>query len=285
MIATRPGRRAHGGVLMKPCKLASLLGVLLLAVASSGCKKLQARDQLNKGVLEFRGAHFQAAIDHFQQAVALDPDLLNAKMYLAESYFQQYAPGGQSPDNVKAAHSAIDAFQKVLDADPSNNTALAYIGLIYYYLPDLPKAKEYQQRRSQNNPNDPEPYYWIGEINWNLAARNDSAIRNADPKLQQADNKGDLPPLPEKVRVDLAQKNTALIDEGMQALQKAVDLKPNYNEAMAYLNLLYRQKADIEADGEARAADLKNAGDWLAKALAARATASNASGASSGTTQ
>jgi len=263
---------------MKPCKLASLLGVLLLAVASTGCKWLEARDHLNKGVVEFRGAHFQAAIDHFQQAVALDPGLVNAKMYLAEAYFQQYAPGGQSPDNVKAAHLAIDAFQKVLDADPNNNTALAYIGLIYYYLPDLPKAKEYQQRRSQVNPNDPEPYYWIGEINWNLVAKNDSAVRNADPKLQQADSKGDLPPLPEKVRAGLAQQNAALIDEGMQALQKAVDLKPNYNEAMAYLNLLYRQKADIESDGEARTADLKNAGDWLAKALAARAQGSPSGG-------
>src|SRR5215472_2048705 len=187
---------------MKPCKLASLLGVLLLAVASTGCKWLEARDHLNKGVVEFRGAHFQAAIDHFQQAVSLDPGLLNAKMYLAESYFQLYAPGAQSPDNIKAAHAAIDAFQKVLDSDPSNNTALAYIGLLYYYMPDLPQAKEYEKKRSDINPNDPEPYYWIGEINWNLVAKNDAEARSGDPKLQQPNAHGDLPPLPEKARVE-----------------------------------------------------------------------------------
>jgi tetratricopeptide (TPR) repeat protein len=261
---------------MKRCQLASMIGVLLLAAASSGCDKLKARDHLNKGVVEFRGAHFQAAIDHFQQAVSLDPGLLNAKMYLAESYFQLYAPGGQSPDNIKAAHAAIDAFQKVLDVDPNNNTALAYIGLLYYYMPDLPKAKEYEKKRSEINPNDPEPYYWIGEINWNLVAKNDAEARSGDPKLQQPNAHGDLPPLPEKARVELAQKNAALIDEGLQALQKAVDLKPNYNEAMAYLNLLYRQKADIEESPDAREADLKNAGDWLAKALAARGQTSGA---------
>ena len=265
---------------MKRCQLASMVGVLLLAAASSGCDKLKARDHLNKGVVEFRGAHFQAAIDHFQQAVSLDPGLLNAKMYLAESYFQLYAPGGQSPDNIKAAHAAIDAFQKVLDTDPTNNTALAYIGLLYYYMPDLPKAKEYEKKRSEINPNDPEPYYWIGEINWNLVAKNDTEARSADPKLQQPNAHGDLPPLPEKVRAELADKNSALIDEGMQALQKAVDLKPNYNEAMAYLNLLYRQKADIESSDEAREADLKSAGDWLAKALAARGAAGGATGTS-----
>jgi len=270
---------------MKRYNLVWLAGVLVLVLGSSGCDKLKARDQLNKGCIEFRSARFQQAIDHFQQAVALDPSLLNARMYLAESYFQQYAPGGQSPDNTKAAHAAIDAFQKVLELDPKNNTALAYIGLIYYYLPDLPKAKEYERQRSQVNPNDPEPYYWIGEIDWNLVAKNDTEARSGDPKLQQPDNKGDLPPLPPKVRVQLAQKNAALIDEGMQALQKAVELKPNYNEAMAYLNLLYRQKADIESNEEARAEDLKNAGDWLAKALAARAEASNTSGASTPTTQ
>jgi tetratricopeptide (TPR) repeat protein len=270
---------------MKRCKLAWLAGVLLLAVVPSGCNKLKARDQLNKGCLEFRSARFQAAIDHFQQAVVLDPSLLNARMYLAESYFQQYAPSAQSPENIKVAHEAIDAFQNVLQLDPNNNTALAYIGLIYYNLPDLPKAKEYEQRREQASPNDPEPYYWIGVIDWNLAARNDTEARSADPKLQQPNAHGDLPPLPEKVRAELVQKNAALIDEGMQALQKAVELKPNYNEAMAYLNLLYRQKADIETSEEARATDLKNAGDWLAKALAARAQASNVSGASTGTTQ
>lgn len=270
---------------MKRSKLVCLAGVLLGVLASTACDKLKARDQLNKGVIEFRGAHFQAAIDHFQQAVSLDPGLLNARLYLAESHFQLYAPGGQSADNVKAAHQAIDAFQKVLDVDPNNNTALAYTGLIYYNLPDYQKAKEYEQRRSQVNPNDPEPYYWIGEIDWNLVARNDTQARSGDPKLQQTNNKGDLPPLPPKVRDELEQKNATLISEGMQALQKAVDLKPNYNEAMAYLNLLYRQKADIETTEEARAADLKTAGDWLAKALAARAEASNASGASGGTAQ
>jgi hypothetical protein len=56
----------------------------------------------------------------------------------------------------------------------------------------------------------------------------------------------------------------------VEVLEKAVQLKPNDSEAMVYLNLVYRQKADLEADASARAADLKQAEDWVDKALALR---------------
>ena len=48
---------------------------------------------------------------------------------------------------------------------------------------------------------------------------------------------------------------------------------------MAYLNLMYRQKAEIDEDDDTRAADLKQAEDWVDKALAAR-KAGTASGSS-----
>jgi tetratricopeptide (TPR) repeat protein len=260
---------------MKRSRFAPLAGALLLVVALTGCNKLKARDQLNKGVNAFRNAQFQEAIDHFQQAVAFDPSLVNARLYLAMSYFQQYAPGGESPDNLKVAHQAIDAFEEVLKIDSKNTTALATIGQIYYNMKDFDKAKEYQRRRLDVEPNDPEPYYWIGVIDWALCFKNNAAIRQSDPKLTVPNASGDLPPLPEKLRTQLANQNAALVTDGIDALQKAVDLKPNYDEAMAYLNLMYRQKADLDADSASHQADLKEAGDWLAKAMEARKQASS----------
>jgi tetratricopeptide (TPR) repeat protein len=76
-----------------------------------------------------------------------------------------------------------------------------------------------------------------------------------------------LPPLPEKARAQLEQDNKALVDEGIQALQKAIDLKPNDDAAMAYINLMYREKSDYEADASAREEDLKQANEWVEKAL------------------
>ena len=128
---------------MKLYKLALLGALLLLLAFSSGCSKLRARDQLNKGVAAFRAAQFQTAIVHFKNAVALDPTLLNARLYLATAYFNQYIPSGESPENLKIAHQAIDAYEDVLKADPNNSNAIASIAQIYYYMKQFDKAKEY----------------------------------------------------------------------------------------------------------------------------------------------
>ncbi|MGB7590612.1 MAG: hypothetical protein WBO19_05155, partial [Terriglobia bacterium] len=110
---------------MKVYKLALLGAFLLLLAITSGCTRLRARDQLNKGVGAYRNAQFQTAILHFKNAVALDPTLLNARLYLATAYAQQYVPGGESPENVQFAQQAIEAFDDVLKMDPKNVTAIA----------------------------------------------------------------------------------------------------------------------------------------------------------------
>ena len=71
---------------MRRYRYAPLGGLLLLLAITSGCSKLRARDQLNKGVAAYRNAQFQSAIMHFKEAVALDPTLLNARLYLATAY-------------------------------------------------------------------------------------------------------------------------------------------------------------------------------------------------------
>jgi hypothetical protein len=79
-----------------------------------------------------------------------------------------------------------------------------------------------------------------------------------------------LPPFPEKARAQLAEQNAPLVDEGIGLLQKALQLKPNDFDTMSYLNLLYRQKADLEPTPDAREADLRLAEDWTNKAVALR---------------
>ena len=88
-----------------------------------------------------------------------------------------------------------------------------------------------------------------------------------------------LPVIPEKFRKSLAEENGPLVEEGLNALTKAIELKPNDTDSMAYLNLMYRQKAEIDPDDQTRQADLKLAEDWVNKNLAAR-KAGTASGTS-----
>jgi tetratricopeptide (TPR) repeat protein len=257
---------------MKVYKLALLGAVLLLVAFSSGCRRLRARDQLNKGVGAFRNAQFQAAILHFKNAVALDPSLLNAKLYLATAYYNQYIPGGESPDNLKIAQQAINAFQDVLKTDPNNTNAIASIAQIYYYMRQFEKAKEYQRHWMQVEPNNPVPYYWIGVLDWAIVFPRTQQMRK-DLKIEfprDPKNPSSLPPFPEKARAQLEEENAPLVKEGVEVLEKANQLKPNDFETMSYLNLIYRQKADLEPNAAAREDDLKQAEDWTDKALALR---------------
>jgi tetratricopeptide (TPR) repeat protein len=257
---------------MRRNKLAPLCAVLLLAVVAGGCSALsalKARDQLHKGVDSYRNGKFQAAIEHFKSAIQLDPSLINARLYLATAYAQQYVPGGDSPENIKTGQQAISAFENVLTLDAKNTTALASIGQIYYSMKDFDKAKDYQGKRIEIEPNNPEPYYWIGVIDWAQAFQADGKVRK-DLNIMMPDKRGNLPPLPEKYRSQLEEQNAKLIDEGIQALNKALELKPNDFASMAYLNLLYRQKADIEKSKADRTADLKEADSWQQKAMELR---------------
>jgi tetratricopeptide (TPR) repeat protein len=254
---------------MKRYRLAVLGSAVLLAVAASACNRLKARDQLNKGVGAFRNAQFQQAIMHFKNAVDLDPTLLNARLYLATAYAQQYIPGGDSPDNIEIGKQAIEAFEDVLKMDPNNGTAITFIAQIYYNMKEFDKAKEYQRRRLKIDPNDPEPYYWIGVIDWATAYPRRMQVRKdldiAYPK--DPSKPGVLPALPEKARVQLAEENGPLVEEGIEALQKAIEIKPNDADAMAYLNLMYREKSDLEPNAAEREADLQKADEWVEKAL------------------
>jgi tetratricopeptide (TPR) repeat protein len=257
---------------MKLYKLAPLCGVVLLAVLACGCDRLKARDHLNKGVQDYRNAQFQPAIMHFKEAVRLDPSLLNARLYLATAYAQQYVPGGESEDNLKLAEQAITAFQDVLKMEPGNTTAIASIAQIYYNEKKFDKAKEFQQLRLKLEPNNPEPYYWIGVLDWGVCFPRSQTLRkdhNIDAPKDAA-HPGILPVIPAKLRGDLAEKNGPLVDEGIKALQKAIELKPNDADSMVYLNLMYRQKSEIDKDEDTRVADLKQAEDWVDKAIAAK---------------
>src|SRR5688500_11574838 len=90
----------------------------ILALATTSCAKLQARDNLNKGVQAFTEAHYENAINYFKEAVRLDPELTNAEIYLATAYAQMFIPGAGSEENQKYAEMAEMTFQRILTRDP-----------------------------------------------------------------------------------------------------------------------------------------------------------------------
>jgi tetratricopeptide (TPR) repeat protein len=265
----------------------TLVASVLALISSVGCNKLRARDQLNKGVEAYKNSHYEQAIDHFQQAVQLDPALINARMYLATAFVSQYIPGVDSPDNLRTAQEAIDEYQKVIDANPSRDQKVnSAKGIAYLYL-NMKKwddAKKYYRLASDMDPNDPEPYYSVGVIDW-TACYQPRMAKRAELGLKPEEHLNAKNKDQKKVCDELKQTNTPAINEGIESLNKAIQLRPDYDDAMAYMNLMYRERADIECDdAAARADDLKTADHWVdetlrvKKAKAEKAAQSNQGG-------
>jgi tetratricopeptide (TPR) repeat protein len=239
------------------------LGLALLATA--GCDKLRARDQLNKGVQAYKSAKYEEAIGHFQQAVSLDPSLLNARLYLATAFAQQYIPGADTPDNNRMGEQAIDQYKSVLEHDAKNVNSIKGIAYLYLQMKRFDDAKTYYRKAIEADPNDPEPYYSIAVIDW---------TQSYQPRMEERAKLGLKPEerlKDKKVCEGLRDAHQDVVKDGISMLDQALKLRPDYDDAMAYMNLMYREKADLECDdAAANAADLKTADEWVDKTMATK---------------
>jgi tetratricopeptide (TPR) repeat protein len=257
----------------KARRTASLAALLIFTVGVSGCNKLKARDLLNKGVNAFKAGQSDAAIEDFKRAKELDPSLTMAQVYLATAYASLYIPGAPSAENKARGEQAINEFKDILQGDPNNLTAIDGIGSLLFQMAGTPpvnekgfeESKTYHQRHIQIKPDDPEPYYWIGVIDWTLAFRGNGEMRLDYNKNNIKKQVHEDQPLPPAVRTEYAGKYGPLVDEGIADLQKAISVKPDYDDAMAYLGLLYRRKADMVESADERASLQKQADDLLDK--------------------
>ena len=243
-----------------------------LALSATGCVKLKARDLLNKGVAAYKDGKYDQAVEDFKQSKDLDPTLMNARIYLATAYATMYVPGAPSEENLRNGEQAIKEFQDILTIDPNNLSAIDGIGSILYNMASTPftpsrfeESKTYHMKHIALKPEDPDPYYWIGVIDWTLGYRAHLEMRGKWRLAHPGKALKDEDPLPVEIRGDYVKENGQLIDQGITNLRKAIELRPDYDDAMAYLNLLLRRKADAVVSPEERAALLQQADELIDK--------------------
>ena len=229
----------------------------------------QARQALNQGVQVFKNGQYDEAIVEFQRAKLLDPKLMNARLYLATAYASQYIPGAPTEKNQEFGRKAVEEFRGVLDIDPQNLSAIDGIGSLIFQMAGTPydpgkfeESKSFHQKHIQIKPEDPEPCYWVGVIDWTLSFRANNELRVRYNQAHIAHQVKDTEPLPPDAREEYVRKYGAIIDEGIESLKHAITLRPDYDDAMAYLNLLYRRKADAVASPSERD-DLLLMADYL----------------------
>jgi len=253
----------------KGCIVALCAGMSLL----TSCAKLKSRDQLNQGVLSYKNGKYVDAVKHFKEAVELDPTSQNAQLYLATSYYIQWVPGAEEPNNVKNHDMAAAQFEDVLKKDPNNPLALAMMASMAYNgaqggTPDqkvkaLEEARQWNLRRIEANSKDAEPYYYLGVIDWAKAylpiqaGRSEAKMAPTEPgPIKDA-----------KIRADMKEKYGQAIDDGISNLSKCLDLDKENEDAMSYINLLLRKKADLEDSPDVAKADIAQAEDWANKSI------------------
>jgi tetratricopeptide (TPR) repeat protein len=253
-------------------QMLALAALFTLVLGVSGCNKLRARDLLNKGVASFKNAQFDTAVEDFKQAKELDPELLNARLYLATAYASQYIPGAPSEENLRHGQEAIAEYRSVLEKDANNMSAIDGLASILYQMAGQPfDAKKFEESKSFHEkhialkPQDPQPYYSVGVIDWALAYRGNTEMRAEYNRAHINKQIKDTDPLPPDVRKGYTAKYQAMVDDGIKSLETAVQLKPDYDDAMTYLNLLYRRKADMVESASEREALTKKADDLLDK--------------------
>jgi tetratricopeptide (TPR) repeat protein len=240
-----------------------LVVLLTLSVISmSGCgftQKLRARDNMNKGVKAFTDQKYDAAAQYFEKAVELDQNsdfTETARMYQAISYQSQFIPGSTDPRSHDMAVKSIETFELVIDkarnpAKP-NRDAMLGIASLYYQMKEYEKSKEWCRRVLEIDPTNAEAYYRIAVIDY-------------DDAFDRTGIQGELVEL---MTPEERETTRANVDEALACLDKALEIRPDYFDAMEYQNLLWREKAKFETDEKIRA-DLNHQANLVAqKALA-----------------
>ena len=124
---------------------------------------------------------------------------------------------------MRHGQEAIAEYKDVVDKDPNNLSAIDGLASILYQMAGQPfdekkfeESKAYHQKHIALKPQDPQPYYSIGVIDWALAYRGNTEMRSDYNKdaHQQADQ--GLPiALPPDVRKAYTDKYQPMVDDGI----------------------------------------------------------------------
>jgi len=256
-----------------------LAALALLALPLlSGCRQLQARVELKKGNSLYQQEQYSAAMVEYQKGLELDPSATFAWRSVGLSALALYRPGDDTPKNLEYARIATDAFQKYLKEEPEDAKVQDYLMSI------LVNAKQYQQALAFVDKLQQQHTAEANDPKWNKYRVN---VLIQAGRLEDAEQLALKTPSPEQPvslysigvaawnkvynnnTIDFATKQQK-VELGLRALRKAVELKPDYFDAMFYLGLELREKAKLETDGNARTADVNEAETWLKKGLELR---------------
>ena len=263
-------------------------GILRLALFLPllGCSELRARHLGREGNQHFRDGDYAAAVKAYSASERLYP-LPVVAFNKGLACRQLMLPGAKSAANDRSVDCALSAFKQVKQLRPGDERAEQLYQQTLFDADRFDVLSGIYRARLQKAPNDPvaisaliQVYSrwdrWEEALHWTLEhARREPQnaeahysvgvfiysrlfARGGGPELSKFDPRPTNPPNPAPVPAagDITgAQRVALAEQGIEHLSKAVELRPNYADAMTYLGLLYRQKSfaffDRPADWQA----------------------------------
>ena len=245
----------------------------------AGCDQVRGRRLIQKGNQQFHEGQYAAAVATFREAEQHLPGAWQLWLNKGTACREMMVPGGKTKENENAVQCALDSFTRMRDLRPQDQRGPAlYVqtlfdaerydvlaamyreraardpadeeavnGLIQVYARWTGHASDaltWYQKKADLKDKDPEAQYAVGVYVWQqLFAKGGGADKAGfDPRPQPGQKKA--PPAPLFAADDIfGQKRVDLADAGLKYLDRAVALRPSYSEAMAYLNLLLRQRS------------------------------------------
>jgi TonB family protein len=234
-------------------------GLAVTAWAQAGASPL-----MKLGEAAFNLGDYKEAEGHFQNAVTVEPGNIKAKLFLAHTLLQQYIPGTAGQEALLAG--VRKQYQDVLAVEPGNKPALEGMMLMHVNQKQFSQGREWAMKAIQANPREKAAYYTIGFIDWVVTYPDYAAARTTAG--MRPEDSGIIPDA--ALRQKVTQQHGVQIEEAFRVLQIAIDIDPDYSDAMAYINLMYRIKAALDDTAEQSAADIRKADDWVRQALDAK---------------
>jgi tetratricopeptide (TPR) repeat protein len=261
---------------------AAAAAFFLLAVSVlTGCDKLKSKQEVKKGNEFLKAAQYAPALAAYEEALRLDPGETKLHKHIGIAYMGMYQPGSKHPKDLEFAQKAIDNLKQYVQTFPDDAKAQGYLismylnterfddaiafyeneflkrnpkdgkamnslAMLYFKKGDFTNGVLWLKKRLEVEGNNPEVYYLIGVQAWDRSYN----FPDLDPALR-----------------------AKIVDEGLQSLNKAVEMKPDYFEAVSYINLLYREKAKMEPDPAKKQEFTDTANKYLQQALEMRKAA------------
>lgn len=225
---------------------------LVLMVGMSGCdflKMIKAKDNLNRAAAAYNHGDYDQALTLLEEALTLYPDLPQLKPYYGATLYAKYNLSGEE----EYVHKALDVYQEIYTAERQKespdaqtlNNAIAYIAVIYDNLGEKDKKREMMLERlnvpGMTDANKAEVYYGLGTGYWQDSfeiTQKYVVTRPPEPTYEVPDE--------EKPKV------RELANKGLEYIEQALALEPEYGDAWTYKNLLLRELAKVEDNAAAK---------------------------------